>query len=320
MKNIVSRSLVMSSLVGFLTACGGGSGSDTGSLTPPPAPAPTSTTFSLGVSDAPVDDALAVVVYFDEVELIGNADPIRFTVSDGNGGPRMVDLLTVQGSNFASLVSNEEIPLGEYTQLRLSVTDASYIEMEQGTFPLKVPSGELKLDGFTALANVTAAYTVEFVLRKSLVDPKGQPSIFLKPRGVRLVANAEVGVLEGTVAESLVLDPSCSEKADPLEGNAIYLFEGTGLGFTNLGDDADAPVDPNEISPFSVAEVKYNEDSASYQYQMGYVPQGSYTLAFTCHAAVDEPETDEGTEQGFAFLTAKEANVSAQQTTVVDFP
>lgn len=303
----------------LLTACGGSSSSDTPE-SPEPQPQPTSTSFSLAVSDAPIDDAIAVVVYFDEVELMGNGDPVSFTVTGEDDGPRSIDLLSVQGTDFATLVTDEEIPLGEYTQLRVSVTEESYIEMEQGTFPLVVPSNELKLDGFTAMANVTAAYTLEFDLRKSLVDPVGQPVIFLKPRGVRLVANTEVGVVEGTVAESLVLDESCANKEDPLKGNAVYLYQGTDLSLEVLGDDADQPTDENEVSPYAIAEVTYDEEAQVYQYQAGYVDAGDYTLAFTCQAALDMPESDEGTEDGFTFLLEQEAAVVAEQTTEVHFP
>lgn len=300
-----------------LSACGGSSSDDT--PTSPP-PAPTSTTFSLAVSDAPVDEAQAVVVYFDEVELISSEGNQRFSVADASGNPRRVDLLTVQGSDFESIVTGEEIPLGTYSQLRVSVTDASYIEMDGGTFPLKVPSGELKLDGFTALPNVQAAYTLEFDLRKSLVDPVGQQVIFLKPRGVRLVANNEVGVLEGTIAQSLIEDPACANKIDPLVGNAVYLYPGQNHEFANLGDDADNPADANEVSPYSMATVNFDEATGTYGYQVGYVAAGDYTLAFTCRADLDMPETDEGLDDGFVLMQAKEAMVSAGQTTVLDFP
>ncbi|MBN7819441.1 DUF4382 domain-containing protein [Bowmanella yangjiangensis] len=301
----------------LLSACGG-SGSDSEPV--PPTLTSTSTFFSLAVSDAPVDEAQAVVVYFDEVELISSEGNQRFSVTDESGNPRKVDLLSVQGSAFESIVSATEIPLGTYSQLRVSVTDASYIEMNEGTFPLKVPSGELKLDGFTALPNVQAAYTLEFDLRKSLVDPVGQQVIFLKPRGVRLVANSEVGVLEGTVASSLIEDASCADKVDPLVGNAVYLYAGKDIAFDNLGDDADSPTDTNEVSPYSMAAVNFDEATSTYRYQVGYVAAGDYTLAFTCRADLDMPETDEGLDDGFVLMQAKEAAVSAGQTTVLDFP
>lgn len=228
-----------------------------------------------------------------------------------------MDLLTVQGSNFTSLIDDESIPLGQYSQLRLSISDDSYIELVGGTFPLVVPSGELKLGGITALANVAAAYTVEFDLRKSLVDPVGQQLVFLKPRGVRLVANDNVSILKGTVAADLVLDASCANEIDPMAGNSVYLYTGIVEDIALLGDDADQPVDTNEVSPFTTAEVTFNQQNQSYEFEAGYLPVGDFTLAFTCQALLDQPETDENAIDGFNMLSIQEVNISAQQTTVV---
>ncbi|WP_416306981.1 DUF4382 domain-containing protein [Neptunicella sp. SCSIO 80796] len=302
--------LIILSLVG----CGGSDDND--DLTPNPAP-DSSTTFSLAVSDAPIDNAISVMVYFDQVELKGEGDPIVVDVRDEDNNPKQIDLLSVQGSDFELIVDDMDIPTGDYTQLRISVTDDSYIEMDQGTFPLQVPSGELKLDGFTALPNVAAAYTLEFDLRKSLVDPVGQQAVFLKPRGVRLVANHEVGVLEGTVSMALITDPSCTALPDINAGNAVYLYNEDISDLAMLGDDADEPADQDEVSPFSTATVSFDESTQEYQFQMGYIPEGDYTLAFTCQAELDLPETDENSEDGFEFLISMPVTVMAEQTTSV---
>ena len=301
-------------IICLLSACGGSGGSSTSPTTTVP-PTSNTTAFSLAVSDAPVDDATAVVVVFDSVELIGNGEPLQFSVRDENDQPMQVDLLALQGSLFTNIVENVEIPTGDYSQIRINVLEDSYIEMMAGTFPLEVPSGELKLDGFSAQANTTAAYTVEFDLRKSLVDPKGKPVIYLKPRGVRLVANETVGSIEGTVASSLVMNEQCADKIDPDAGNAVYLYQGTIEDLSLLGDDADTPANPEEIAPFTTASVNFDESTQSYTYAIGFVEEGDYTLAFTCHAQVDLPESDENAEDGFDFLQLQAVSVMAGQTT-----
>ena len=189
--------------------------------------------------------------------------------------------------------------------------------MDDGTYPLQVPSNELKLDGFTAIPGFEAAYTVEFDLRKSLVDPVGQQAIFLKPRGVRLVENDTVGTLEGTVAEELVLAPECAAKADPYAGNAVYVYEGNGLDAAALGDDADATENDDEIRPYTIAPVTFNETSQDYEFVVGFVPAGDYTVSFSCLASFDEPETDEDEEDGFMLMTADEITVTALETTTL---
>ena len=306
-----TKTLSVVALSSAMVACGCG-GSDN------PTPEPDTASFSLAVSDAPVDQANAVVVYFNTVELIGPDGPITFDVRDENNDPRAIDLLNYQGEAFVSIVDATEIPTGTYTQLRLEVTEDSYIEMDSGTFELKVPSNELKLDGIEALPGVEAAYTVEFDLRKSLVDPVGQPNtIFINPRGVRLVANDSVGTLLGTVSPALMESAACAEKIDLTSGNAVYVYEGDALDPTLLGDDADAPANTGEISPYTVANVTYNEDSKTYEFVAGYLPGGSYTVGFSCLALNDEPETDESADV-FSFQAVVETSVTATEQTSID--
>lgn len=299
--------------IGALSACGG-SGSDSAVDAPESSE---DASFSLAISDAPVDYASEVVVYFDAVELTGNGDPINFDVTDENGDPRSIDLLTLQGSAFTTLVDDTDIPPGDYGQLRIIVTDESYIVMDDGTYPLRVPSGELKLDGFSATPGFNAAYTAEFDLRKSLVDPVGQEQILLKPRGVRLVLNDNVGQLDGTVDSALLDSTQCAEKMDINEGNAIYVYRGEFDDISVLGDDADSSDDDTEERPYTVIPVAYDEASEAYTFTGGFLPAGDYSLSFSCTALFDQPETDEGEESGFALQTLDAVTVTAGDTATV---
>ena len=309
-KRASSFLVVITSLVA-VSACGGSDDSSDEPL------APTTTGFSLSVSDAPVDSASEVVVFFDEVELVGEGEPITFNVQDENGDPRSIDLLTLPGSQFETIVDETDIPIGSYSQLRLGVTSDSYIVTDEGTFPIRVPSGELKLDGFTAQPGFDAAYTIEFDLRKSLVDPVGQPVIMLKPRGVRLVLNDDVGTLAGTVNAALLNDERCASKMDLFTGNAVYLYESEQSSIDVLGDDADAGADDSEIRPYAVVPVTYDETAQTYNFIAGFIPQGEYTISFSCTALFDEPETDEDEENGFFLQTLDTTTIVAEATTTV---
>ena len=47
------------------------------------------------------------------------------------------------------------------------------------------------------------------------------------------------------------------------------------------------------------------------------MPQGEYSLSFSCTALFDEPETDEDAEDGFFLQTIDVATVVAGDTTTV---
>jgi len=138
---------------------------------------------------------------------------------------RGIDLLTLAGMASTDLHTGTEISVGEYNQIRLTMTDLSYalVDMDQDgvpddadldgaadKMPVRVPSNELKLGGFTAVVGQELDLTVEFDLRKGMTNPVEQAGYILKPRGVRLVDNSVSGHIEGTVAEGLLINNQCS--------------------------------------------------------------------------------------------------------------
>ncbi|CAB0150045.1 hypothetical protein PSI9734_00616 [Pseudidiomarina piscicola] len=290
------RNLFVASSVMLLTACGGSSSNDEEMAN-----------FSLAVSDAPVDGADAVVACFSAIELVGNGgEPIAFNVGessntvaandvckDANGdtiaNTHGIDLLSFTGSESAALITGSEVPAGTYGQLRLQMAAGSYVQVGEEQIPLSVPSDELKLDGVTLDAGGNAAYTVEFDLRQALVNPVGQTGYFLKPRGVRLVNNIEVGHIEGTLAEALLIENSCtvapSDTSEPVA--VVYFYQGADLEMTTLADIGGAETS----QPYAVAAVKFDGVSA-YPFSVGYVAVGDYTAAWSCQTD-DDPETDD---------------------------
>lgn len=288
----------------MLAACGGGGSSGgTGQLT-------------LQVTDAPVDDATAVVVQFTGVELKpagGNAVSIDYAA------PRTIDLLALQGGDVASLLDGQTVPAGRYDWVRLKVVTSkdslspSYLaRLVAGVptnFPLYVPSGSetgLKLvRGFTVPVNGAASFTIDFDLRKSVVDPNGgfAGGYYLKP-ALRLVDNAQVGSISGTVALSTL----CPTSASPLvpNGPSVYVFAGNGV----TPDD----IDGAGVEPVTTASVK-ESDPGVYTYTAAFLSPGDYTVAFTCVGATDQPETSEV----LPFLGARNVTVSANAKNQQDF-
>ncbi len=275
-------------------------------------------TFNLAFSDAPVDDLSRVCVAFDNITVKHSSEgeagwgvtqfaatessdsciPDGLSIpEDAEGNPlfMVINLLEYQGESALQVLSDEEITAGNYTQMRLSVledgtysdgTPYSHVVTDLGSVEgIRVPSGELKLDGFTVSENATQAYTLEFDLRKSMVlNANGYQ---LKPRGVRLVDNESVATISGTVEVGSQL---CG---GDLTHAYVYIYQETDI-YGDLGSD-------NE--PYTTAKI----DVATRSFEVGYVPFDIYDIATLCNGNEDDPEVDDG-------LVIEPAYVSQQLT------
>lgn len=277
--------------------------------------------FSLAISDAPVDAADEVWACFHSVELIGNAQgPQTFTIGedtntieandaclDANGdvipNTRGINLFEFTGSESEDLLAGVEVPAGNYGQLRLEMAEGSYVLVGDTRIPLSVPSNELKFDSFTLDAGSNVAYTIEFDLRQALVNPTGQEGYFLKPRGVRLVDNMEVGHIEGTLAEALLIDNQCTvAPTDTSESvAAVYLYSGTDVALDTMADFGGSEA----AEPYTATAVTF-DGATAYNFEIGFVAAGDYTAAWTCNTS-DDPEVDDTID----FVSAQNVTVNA---------
>jgi hypothetical protein len=288
-------------------------------------------TLKLGITDAPVDVADAVVVQFHGVELKpvnGNAFTVTFPA------PKTIDLMQQQGTERAMLLDGEQVPAGDYEWMRLEV-DAdpavldSYVTVSGAQCEMRIPSGAetgLKLNSaFTVGVGTTTDLTIEFDLRKSVVQPPGQKAdttncngqAYLLRPSLRLVDNLQVGTITGSVDASLVAAGTCpTSTSNP--GN-VYLF-GPYTDTAPTPDDVDG--DPSDgADPLTTAAVTLDANS-NYVYTIGFVPVGKYIVAYTCDAddstlnadAQPAPET-----VNFTPTAGLPADVAANQTTTVNF-
>lgn len=279
-----------------LAACGGGGDPATGTL-------------NVAVTDAPVDDATAVVVEFNGVAIKrAGADEEVITFA-----PRTIDLLALQGGGTADLLEGTTVTAGQYEWMRLLVNAtgndlASYLQKADSTqVPLRVPSGSqsgLKLvSGFTVPAGGTASFTIDFDLRKSITLPASDGSpYFLKP-ALRVVDNTQVGTVTGTVGSTFLQDASC-----PTTGavNVVYVYAGAAVTPDDIGGTGTQPLTGATVASISGGAPTYTA---------AFLPAGSYTLAFTCQGGSDNPEANDT----LVFLGTRTVSVSANTTTTSDF-
>jgi len=286
-----------------LTACGGGSGEV--------AVEPTGI-INIAITDATVDDVTNVYVQFSGVTLkpqSGDKIEILFDT------PKVFDLLTLSGGMTAELLPDTRVPAGSYNWIRLAVNAEfdnvfdSYAMLPLGEVELRVPSGSqsgLKLvSGFTVTQNQSTNIVIDWDLRKALSDPAGQPGLQLRP-ALRVTNMAAYGTLNGTVAEALVNDGSCTNNLAMDTGNAIYVYAGVVDTPGDIGDPTN--------DPLTTATVSQSE-SGTYVYEVNFLSVGEYTAAFTCQADDDDPETDDDIE----FPVSHTFSIEDGATIFVDF-
>ena len=290
--------------------------------------------FNLSVSDSPIKDAEKVCIKFDGVELkrADEAAPVDIDFDE----PVVINLLANQGAVSETLVS-AEVDAGIYEWIRLKVDaargngagigdsdpmDPECIDQENGSYLLTdmggvfniwVPSGDqtgLKLiKDITIPANSSGNYTAEWDLGMSFIAPPGLDTgeeigeAIMRPV-IKVVANDEVGTLDGTVANALVTpnppDPAVCDTVDGL-GPMVYVF-----------DDNEIPDDPvngddGSLVPVATGLVDQDMQGMPYTYEIGFLLAGDYEVAFTCN----------GTD--FIPGTGKFAEIFVGEVTTVDF-
>ena len=318
----------------ILTGCGGSDGGDS------------SAQVSLLFSDAPVNIASKVVVTVDTITFNrpGGEDIVVDTFTSDDLGivdadTFTIDLLEVQGNDYRLVIDSVELPIGDYSNIRIGILDEdvalSYVEEEPlgGVKPLKVPSDELKLGGFTVGEASTQTFVVEFGLQQSLVynpGPPGQDRYILKPRGVRVVDLQDASTLMGSVAlDTIHTVAPCDSKPDSQAGNVAYLYNGHDLDPNLLADnfvseDAAEPgevFDPNApdniIAPAVSVEVVGGDVNG---YLFSFLESGDYTLTLSCVAENDDPITYDNIMIAAPSTELVEISLGVEEMLVCDFP
>ncbi len=279
----------------LLVGCGGGVGD--GAQTQ-------NGTFTLAITDAPVDDVMNVFVEFTAVTLKPRAgQEISFEFDP----PEQVDLKTLEGEKMVTLLDHVTVPAGAYNWVQLHVNgefdgqdmSGTYVIDAMGQHDLRIPSGSqsgLRLvSGFTITVNQNTNFVIDWDLRKGLTNPIGQPGYFLKP-ALRITDLTEYGSISGTVPEVMA---GC----DPL----IYVYEGSDVAPEDMGS-------PTE--PLTTATVAQDPNNASaWSYSVTFLSPMVYTVAYTCDALADDPDVDDAV----MFLAAQIATVEDGQDTRINF-
>jgi hypothetical protein len=284
----------------LLAACGSSSSSSDSD--------PTTSDVGIRFSDAAVGELDSVNITVDKLIFNRSGDDIvvdTFTSEELNlidSDTFQLNLLDFQGLESSLVLDSVELPVGDYQNLRIVIVndDGTYVQ-ETGSDTqnkLKVPSGELKLGGFTVSPTSSQTFVVEFGLRQAMTYNPGPKRYILKPRGVRIVRLEDAANISGTVDLSTA---SCLATDDTTLSHAAYLYAGHNLDAGLLGDvfvreadidasqgnvagtDFDEDVAANIIAPVVATSIDENGD-----YLFSYLNAGDYTVAISCNASVDD--------------------------------
>lgn len=295
-----------------LSACGGGGGDN----------APQTGSLSIAVTDTPLDTNVTEVnIKFWGLRLKPKDGP-PFVIDFGAGNEKTIDLLQLQGTNSADLIVNETVPAGDYNWVWLlvhaekNVMD-SWVEIdESNVFPLYVPSGSqtgLKLvSGFTVPVGGDVDFIIDWNLANAVHAPPGQdPNYAIRP-ALRITNRAEVGTIAGTVDAGKIdeNDPACGD------GNRVYLFARPSGSDTSI-DDMDEEATDGRADVLTTAAVEYDVNDDAWEFVIGFVSPGEYTVAFTCSSSKDDPTIDDYPDNqasGFDFSSRDDVIVEQGTT------
>jgi hypothetical protein len=278
--------------VSLVAACGGGSGS--------PAPVlnvPTQATGSISISitDGPWEDAQALVLHITAMELgRSNGDVIQLGMP---GGPMSIDMMQLQNGVSQALVTEMEVPVGQYEWMRMIIDlNQSHLDLAGtgGRHNMQMgPDADNGLEVHTFFQIADSAheeFMLDFDLRSGVqrhqMGMMGDQ--FELHSAMRLVNMAESGGVTGLVAAGMIdiNHPDCDVAPG---GNWAYLFPGS----ATEPDDISEQNTDGIPGPLAADRVEMDPGTGDHFYHFGYLPAGSYRIAFTCSGEWDEEGDDD---------------------------
>ena len=271
----------------LLAGCGGSSSPDTVT--------PSAGTISVSITDDPWHDIDSMVIRITGMDF-GHRNGEIHSV-DMPGGPVDVDMVQLQNGVHQRLLSDVELPVGEYVWMRLRIDANGSFMQESGTgghhgFRMGQGAGAgLEVhEPFHVEPGAHGDYMLEFDVRQGVRHSHNgmMGDRYELHNAMHLVRMDQAGGLWGTVDPSLVdvNHPGC----DTAEGgNWMYVFPA----------DADAPDDIADTEsdgvpgPIATDHVEMNPDTGAHEYHFGYLPEGSYRVAFSCSGEWDEAGDDD---------------------------
>ena len=262
---------------------------------------------NLAITDAPVDQATSIPISFSQIQLSGpHVAPFTLDIAPAQS----IDMFQLQGGIAATIITSMQVQPGHYTNLRLTIAAdenslQSSISLPDGLHVLYIPAGvspqvNIPVD-FTIASGGDVSLTVDFNLRNSIIQDPNDPTKYQLIPSMRAVQTELSGAITGSVPASRI---TCLAPA-------VYVYRGANVTPTDVDIS-----DPNHVNPISSALVGLNQTSGLYNFTVGFLPAGPYTVAFTCQASQDvanEPNT-------LTFTSVAKTVVNDNSTSFLQMP
>jgi hypothetical protein len=258
--------------------------------------------ITVRLTDAPADELVSVVLAVRSVELErDNGDIEEFTFSPA----REIDIASLVNGQTVTLLDSVRVEEGTFRNVRIRFQtedgpQSPFVTAENGTV-LRVRFVEARATApvsFTLDQGDRRGITVDMDLRRSLLlndTDLGNQEIRMRPRA-RASLDDRAGILQGQVSPGLINQANCLP--------AVYLYEGEDVTPTRLN------ANPGPLTSMLVRDRNSNPNYAFHA-----VPDGRYTIAFTCDALNDNPENS---SQPVNFIRSGNVRVRAGQTTTTN--
>ena len=255
-------------------------------------------------TDAPADP--------DIVEVRVNLRGLRFQKSGGAtatlefNDPEPVDLLEFADGEPMRLFTDERLPDGSYTAVRLMFddeddVDGSVVDAAGDEFPLLLADGAYASAGFTVTDDENSSHALDLVLdlRQSLAFDDDGDEYTLTPV-LRAVKAGQAARIAGLVT----LD--CPDGTSLERGGAVYLFQGHDV----TPDDLDG----TGVEPHATTRVRQETADEQFSYALRHLAPGDYTLGLTCEGDEDVLAEDDS----ISFRSVRNVRLESAESLELD--
>lgn len=250
-------------------------------------------TADLG-TDAPADPDISRV----EANVLGldfrRDDGTSVTLEFRTG--ELVDLIDLTEGDPLRLFTDEQLPPGRYTGVRLLFDEdegENTVTAGNDEFPLLLANGEFAAVAFLVEDEERSQekLTLMLDLRQSLSFDEARAEYTLAPR-LRAIRTDDAARIEGTVTVV------CPAGTSLTTGGAVYLFSGAGVQADDLDGTGAEPLATTRVVDPVIARPRY---------ALRFLPAGDYTLALTCKGDEDVL----GVDDDLAFRNIANVQVDA---------